>query len=110
MDYDEWADLPAFILEIAMKSCFALLVALLAGINLAFAAVNINSASVEELDAVKGITPAKAKAIVDYRSNNGPFKSLDELKGVKGFGEKSVAKLKDELVIGEAAPAKAAKK
>lgn len=73
-----------------------------------WAAVNINTASVAELDAVKGITPKKAAAIVEYREQNGPFKSLDELKKVKGFGDKSVAKLAKELVVGEGAPAKPA--
>jgi competence protein ComEA len=93
-----------------MKRLITFLVIALGSIHLAFAAVNINTATVEELDAVKGITPAKAKAIVDYRSNNGPFKTLDDLKAVKGFGDKSVAKLKDELVIGETPPVKAVKK
>lgn len=82
-----------------MKHILSLILAALAGINLAFAAVNINTATLEELDAVKGIGPGKAKAIIDYRSKNGPFKSLDDLKGVKGFGEKSLAKLKGELTV-----------
>lgn len=71
----------------------------LAGINLAFAAVNINTATPADLDGVKGIGPSKAQAIVDYRSKHGPFKSLDDLKNVKGFGEKSIAKLKAELTV-----------
>ena len=71
----------------------------LAGINLAFAAVNINTATPADLDGVKGIGPSKAQAIVDYRSKHGPFKSLDDLKNVKGFGEKSIAKLKGELTV-----------
>ena len=71
----------------------------LAGINLAFAAVNINTATPAELDGVKGIGPSKAQAIVDYRSKHGPFKSLDDLKNVKGFGEKSITKLKGELSV-----------
>ncbi|WP_374265238.1 ComEA family DNA-binding protein [Zoogloea sp.] len=73
----------------------------LGGINLAFAAVNLNTATPAELDGIKGIGPAKAKAIVDYRSKNGPFKSIDDLKNVKGFGEKSIAKLKGELSVGD---------
>lgn len=82
-----------------MKHLLSFLAIALSSINLACAAVNINTASKEELDAVKGISPAKAQAIVDYRSKNGPFKSLDELKKVKGFGEKSVAKLNNELSV-----------
>ncbi len=66
-----------------------------------WAAVNINTASVAELDAVKGVTPKQAAAIVEHREKNGPFKSLDELKQLKGFGEKSVAKLSKELMVGE---------
>jgi competence protein ComEA len=71
----------------------------IAGSSLAFAAVNINTASPAELDGVKGIGPSKAQAIVDYRTKNGPFKSLDDLKNVKGFGDKSIARLKGELSV-----------
>jgi competence protein ComEA len=95
-----------------MTAILASIVLFMAGIGFAFAAVNINSASVEELDAVKGIGPGKAKAIVAYRGKNGPFKSVDELKGVKGFGDKSVAKLHGELTVADSAsaPAKPAAK
>lgn len=82
-----------------MKHLLALILALLVGINLAFAAVNINTATQDELVSVKGIGPGKAKAIIDYRTKNGPFKSLDDLKGVKGFGEKTLAKLKGDLTV-----------
>lgn len=82
-----------------MKHVLSLILALLASLNLAFAAVNINTATQDELDAVKGIGPGKAKAIIDYRTKNGPYKSVDDLKGVKGFGEKSLAKLRGELTV-----------
>ena len=72
----------------------------------AFAAVNINTATESELEAVKGVGPAKAKAIITYREAHGNFKSLDELDNVKGFGKASVEKLKGEL---SAAPEKAKK-
>lgn len=68
--------------------------------GLASAAVDLNSATAAELEAVKGIGASKAKAIVDYREKNGPFKSVDDLKGVKGFGAKSVDKLRPELTVG----------
>ena len=96
-----------------MKRILMSIMLFLASISLAFAAVNLNTATVDELDAVRGIGPSKAKAIVDYRSKNGPFKSVDDLKSVKGFGEKSVAKIRGELTVGEAAataPAKQAAK
>jgi len=92
-----------------MKHFIALITGLLAAIAVAYAAVDLNSASVAQLDGVKGIGPGKAKAIVEYREKNGPFKSVDDLKNVKGFGDKSIAKLRGELTVGGAAPAKAAK-
>ena len=66
----------------------------------AFAAVNINTATQSELEGVKGLGPAKAKAIIVYRESNGNFKSLDELDNVKGFGKASIEKLKEELSVG----------
>ncbi|OJW57125.1 MAG: competence protein ComE [Thiobacillus sp. 65-1059] len=66
----------------------------------AFAAVNINTATQSELEVVKGLGPAKAKAIIMYREANGNFKHLDELDNVKGFGKASIDKLKEELSIG----------
>lgn len=66
----------------------------------AFAAVNINTATQSELEMVKGVGPAKAKAIITYREANGNFKHLDELDNVKGFGKASLEKLKEELSVG----------
>jgi competence protein ComEA len=85
--------------ETLMKHILSFLGLSLAGIHLALAAVNINTANQSELDGVKGIGPSKAQAIIDYRTKNGPFKSLDDLKNVKGFGDKSIAKLKGELSV-----------
>jgi len=82
-----------------MKRLIGLFVAALAGINFAFAAVNLNTASQSELESVKGIGPAKAKAIIDYRTKNGNFKTVDDLKEIKGFGDKSLAKLRGELTV-----------
>ena len=48
--------------------------------------VNINRASVTELDALPGVGPSTAQAIVDYRSANGPFGSVEDLLNVKGIG------------------------
>lgn len=93
-----------------MKRILSSIALFLAGIGLAVAAVNINTATVDELNAVKGIGPSKAKAIVDYRDKNGPFKSVDDLKEIKGFGDKSIAKLRGELSVGDAAEASAKKK
>jgi competence protein ComEA len=69
------------------------------------AAVDLNKATQAELESVKGIGPSKAKAIIAHRDKNGPFKSVDDLAKVKGFGTASVAKVKGELVVAEAKPA-----
>jgi len=66
----------------------------------AWAAIDLNAATQSELEAVKGIGPAKAKLIVEYRQKNGPFKNIEALAEVKGFGKTSVAKFKSELVVG----------
>lgn len=82
-----------------MKTILSFLALGIFGINMAFAAVNLNTATATDLDGIKGIGPSKAKAIIDYRTKNGPFKSVEDLKNVKGFGEKSIAKLKGELTV-----------
>lgn len=66
---------------------------------MALAAVNINTATPQELASLNGIGPAKAQAIVEYREKNGPFKSVNDLAKVKGLGAKTVEKLGKEITI-----------
>uniref|UniRef100_Q47IV8 Competence protein ComEA helix-hairpin-helix region n=1 Tax=Dechloromonas aromatica (strain RCB) TaxID=159087 RepID=Q47IV8_DECAR len=83
-----------------MKSRFLLLMAsclLWAGV--ALAQININTATPEQLDGLKGIGPTKAKAIVDYRKKNGPFKSVDELQNVPGIGPATLKDLRPDVVV-----------
>lgn len=61
--------------------------------------VNINTASEEELTAISGIGQKKARAIVEYRSQNGAFSSIDEIKNVNGIGDALYEKIKDSICI-----------
>lgn len=61
--------------------------------------ININTASIEELQKLPGIGPAKARAILDYRTNNGSFESIEEIKKVKGIGEKIYEKIKELIDV-----------
>jgi len=60
--------------------------------------VNINTASVAQLDKLPGIGPAFAQRIVEYRESNGDFTSTQELMRVKGIGQKTYEELKDLVV------------
>lgn len=87
-----------------MKKLLLAMLACLAFMGLAFAGtpVNLNSANQAQLETVKGIGPVKARAIIEYRTRNGPFKSVDELENVTGFGKASVNKLRAEVTVGGA--------
>jgi competence protein ComEA len=86
-----------------MKKLLLSLFVSLAFSGFSYAAVDLNTATKAELEAVTGIGPSKADAIVEYRKNNGPFKKVDDLKEIKGFGDKSVDKLRDEVTVNSAA-------
>ena len=75
---------------------------------IALAAININTATKDELVALPGIGPAKAQAILDHRKAHGPFKTVEELKDVKGIGAKRFEKLKPDLAVKGPSNAKAA--
>ena len=61
-------------------------------------AVNLNTATLEELNAIRGIGAVTAKKIIDYRNKN-KFKSIDEVENVKGIGEKRFSIMKKELSV-----------
>lgn len=61
--------------------------------------VNINTASVNELDSLPGIGASRAEDIVKYREDNNGFKSIEEIKNITGIGESIYGKLKDKITI-----------
>jgi competence protein ComEA len=69
--------------------------------------ININTATVAQLEALPGIGARTAQAIVDQRQKSGGFKKIEELMNVKGIGEKSFLKLKPMVTVGPEKPEKA---
>ncbi|MCP4652853.1 MAG: ComEA family DNA-binding protein [Candidatus Omnitrophica bacterium] len=61
--------------------------------------LNINSASHQQLQSLPGVGPAIALAIIQYRSQNGPFAGYQDLKNVKGIGDKKIESIKDLVVF-----------
>ena len=61
--------------------------------------VSINKADSEELQSVRGIGPALAERILNYRQTNGGFKTLEELKEVHGIGDAKFEKMKSQLTM-----------
>jgi len=63
------------------------------------ALVNLNTASLEELDTLDGVGPSTAQKIVDYRTEHGGFKTIDEIKEVPGIGDAKFAAMKDSITV-----------
>lgn len=61
--------------------------------------ININTATINQLDSLPGIGATYAQRIIDYRTAKGGFKSLSEIENIKGIGDKTFAKLKDRITI-----------
>lgn len=63
--------------------------------------ININTADATELDKIPGIGPARAADIITYRESHGGFKSIEEIKNIKGIGDKTFESMKDLITVGE---------
>lgn len=62
-------------------------------------AVNVNTATQEQLESLPGIGPVSAGRIIEHRDKNGPFKSVEQLVEVKGIGAKSLEKFRGLIVV-----------
>jgi competence protein ComEA len=69
------------------------------GATATVAPVNINTATADELDALDGVGPSTAKKIIDYRTANGPFKTIDDIKNVPGIGDAKFAAMKTSITV-----------
>ena len=61
--------------------------------------VNINTANQSELDGLPGIGPALAQRIIDFREENGEFKSIEDIQNVKGIGEAKFEEIKENICV-----------
>ena len=61
--------------------------------------ININTATSQELQTLRGIGPAMAQRIIEYRQTSGRFSTVDDLTNVKGIGEKTLEKIRDNITV-----------
>ena len=85
-------------MEILRRCIFAVLLTLPLLVA-AGATININTAEKATLMSIKGIGEKRAEAIIAYREQNGPFKSVDQLAEIKGVGKVFIDDNRDQLVV-----------
>ncbi len=82
------------------KYTVGLMAGLMAGVALASAGkVNINEADAKSLEALTGVGPATAMAIIEERENNGPFESVEALTRVRGIGEATLEDMREQITL-----------
>jgi competence protein ComEA len=94
----------------AMKRVASIVVLFLLSAGIAAAAVNINTATKEELTSLKVRGKKRAQDIIDYRNQNRPFKSVDELEKVASVGPGLLKRIRGQITIGADKPAEKATK
>ena len=82
-----------------MNTLILALVMCLVLAGIAAAAVNINTASKEELTSLKGVGDKRAQEIIDYRKKNGDFKSVDDLEKVPGIGPGIMKQIRSQVSV-----------
>jgi competence protein ComEA len=82
-----------------MKKLLTLCAVFLLWAQIAIAGININTADQKTLESLPGIGPAKASAIINYRTDHGTFSSTHELTNVKGIGKKLLVKIQDQVEV-----------
>jgi competence protein ComEA len=90
---------PARLRAVLLAACVAASIAGTAPAVAADGVVNVNTATAEELARLPGIGDAKARAILDYRKEKGAFKSVEQLREVKGIGDAALERLRPHLAI-----------
>ncbi|MDO5491905.1 MAG: helix-hairpin-helix domain-containing protein [Bacillota bacterium] len=61
--------------------------------------ININTADITQLQTITGVGPVTAQKIIDYRTENGRFSSIEDLKNISGIGEKTFEKMKGDVTV-----------
>lgn len=81
-----------------------LILTILLSSNVFASPVNINTADAQKIaDSLSGFGLKKAQAIIDYRTKNGEFKTLDDLNKVSGIGDKTIEKIKFDILFSDTA-------